>query len=238
MGSDLQLGDIAVEVVLKDIKNVHLSVHPPTGRVRISAPSATSQDAIRAFAISKLDWIRKQQHALQGQEREPLREYLERESHYVWGRRYLLAVVEINAAPSVELQHRRMSLKVRPGTSAEEARTVIDQWYREQIKNAVPPLLAKWEPLMGVKAQQFFVRRMKTKWGSCNHKAGNIRLNTELARKPPECLEYVLVHELAHLIEPTHNARFVEVMDQIMPNWQSHRQVLNQLPVPQEMWLC
>lgn len=238
MSSHLQLGDIGVDVVLKDIRNVHLSVNPPTGRVRISAPSGTSPDAIRAFAVSKLDWIKKQQHALQNQEREPVREFLERESHYIWGRRYLLAVVESNTAPSVELHHRRMALNMRPGTSVEERRAVVDQWYRDQIKKALPSLLTKWEPLMGVKAEQVFVRRMKTKWGSCNHKARNIRLNTELARKPPECLEYVLVHEMAHLIEPTHNPRFVAVMDQMMPNWQSHRHVLNQLPVPQEMWLC
>jgi predicted metal-dependent hydrolase len=236
MTTQIKLGDIAVEVVLKDIKNVHLSVYPPTGRVRISAPRRMNIDTLRVFAISKLDWIRQQQTKLREQEREGSRDYVDRESHYVWGRRYLLMVSENDQPPSIELKHRRMLLQVRPQTEENKREALVEEWYREQLKKAVPPLLARWQPLLGVTVERFFVQRMKTKWGSCNHKARTIRLNTELAKKPVECLEYILVHELVHLLEPTHNARFVAFMDRFMPKWQFHRQVLNRLPVRKEKW--
>jgi len=236
MGSQIKLGDIPVDVVLKAIKNVHLSVHPPTGRVRIAAPKRMSIDTIRVFAISKLDWIKQQQTKLREQERETPREYVDRESHDVWGKRYLLTVSESDQPPSVELKHSRMVLRMRPGTDERRRQALMEAWYREQIKQAVPLLLARWQPLMGVKVERFFVQRMKTKWGSCNHKARTIRLNTELAKKPAECLEYIVVHELVHLLEPTHNARFVALMDRFMPKWQFHRQVLNRLPVRREQW--
>lgn len=236
MESQIQLGDIAVYVIRKDIKNVHLSVHPPAGRVRISAPRRMSLDTIRVFAISKLDWIRKQQARMQEQERETHRDYVDRESHFVWGKRYLLEVSERDARPSIELDHSCMLLGVRPGTGVDKKQALVEAWYREQLKKAVPPLLELWQPKLGVEVERFFVRRMKTKWGSCNTTAHTIRLNTELAKKPPECLEYVLVHELVHLLEPTHNARFVSLMDHYMPKWQFHRQMLNRLPVRREAW--
>ena len=237
MATQIDLGGITVEVVLKDIKNIHLSVYPPTGRVRISAPSRMSLDTIRAYAISKLGWIKQQQKKLQEQERETPREYLDRESHYVWGQRYLLKVVEDDQRPSVELTHTQMHLRVRPGTDEARKRAIVEEWYRQQLKQAVPPLIAKWELAMGVKVERFFIRRMKTRWGSCNHSARTIRLNTELAKKPQECLEYIVVHEMAHLLEPTHNTRFVALMDQFMPNWPFHRDLLNQLPVTHEDWM-
>lgn len=230
------MGDVVVDVVLKDIKNVHLSVNPPAGRVRISAPKRMSTDTIRVFAISKLGWIKQQQAKLREQERETPREYVDRESHYVWGKRYLLAVYESDEPPSVELKHGRMLLRVRPGTVEGKREALVEEWYREQIKKAVSPLLMKWQPLMGVKVERFFVQRMKTRWGSCNQKARTIRLNTELAKKPAECLEYIVVHELVHLLEPTHNARFVALMDRFMPQWQFYRKVLNRLPVRRETW--
>jgi predicted metal-dependent hydrolase len=232
----LTLGDITVEVVFKDIKNIHLSVHPPTGRVSISAPIRMRFDTIRVFAISKIGWIKQQQQKLRKQERETPREYLDRESHYVWGKRYLLTVSENDQAPSVELKHSRMHLRVRPGTDGGRRHAVVESWYREQIKNAVPPLIAKWEPLLGVKVARFFVQRMKTKWGSCTPGASHIRLNTELAKKPSECLEYIVVHEMAHLLEPTHNARFRELMDRFMPKWLFYLDRLNRLPVSHEDW--
>jgi predicted metal-dependent hydrolase len=236
MVSQLKLGDITVDVVLKEIKNVHLSVHPPTGRVRISAPSRMSLDNIRVFAISKLGWIKQQQKKLREQDRETPREYLDRESHYVWGKRYLLRVSETDQAPSIELKHKRMLLRVRPGTDERRRQVIVEGWYREQLKNAVPPLIVRWEPLLGVKVERFFVQRMKTKWGSCNPSAGNIRLNTELAKKPTECLEYIVVHEMAHLLEPTHNPRFRALMDRFMPKWQFYMDQLNRLPVSHEEW--
>jgi predicted metal-dependent hydrolase len=236
MLSQIQLGDIAVDIIRKDIKNVHLSVHPPTGRVRIAAPERMKLDTIRVFAISKLGWIKKQQRRIQDQERETLREYLDHESHYVWGRRYLLKVIEKDIVPRVELTPRTLILRVRPGATGEKKQATLEQWYREQIKQAVPPLIAKWERLMGVRTEKFFVQRMKTKWGSCNSRSRTIRLNSELAKKPQGCLEYIVVHEMVHLLEPTHNQNFIALMDKFMPKWQFYRDNLNRLPVRHESW--
>jgi predicted metal-dependent hydrolase len=236
MVTQIQLGDIAVDVVKKDIKNIHLSVYPPNGRVRISAPLRMNLDTIRVFAISKLGWIKQQQKKLREQERETPREYLDRESHYAWGKRYLLKVIEGDEAPSVELKHNKMRLQVRPGASDEKKQAIIEEWYRERIKQAVPSLIAKWEPIMGVKVERFYVQKMKTKWGSCSPSTKSIRLNTDLAKKPKECLEYLVVHEMAHLLEPTHNNRFISLMDQFMPNWRFYRAELNRLPVRHEDW--
>jgi hypothetical protein len=236
MVTKIELGDIDVEVVKKGIKNIHLSVYPPDGRVCISAPFRMNLDTIRIFAISKLAWIKQQQKKLREQERETPREYLDRESHYVWGKRYLLRVVETNIPPGVGHDHTRMYLHVRPGSSEEEKQAVIEEWYREQLKKAVAALISKWEPLIGVEIERFFVRRMKTKWGSCNPQARSIRLNTDLAKKPPECLEYIVVHEMVHILEPTHNDRFMTLMDQFMPKWQVCRAELNRLPVRHEEW--
>ena len=195
-----------------------------------------SLETIRVFAISKLGWIKQQQRKLREQERETPREYLDRESHYVWDHRYLLHVVESDKATNVELKHSKMFLRVRPGTSREKMQAIVEAWYREQLKQAVSSLIEKWEPIIGVKVKRFFVQRMKTKWGSCNPATSSIRLNTELAKKPRECLEYLVVHEMVHLLEPTHNSRFVALMDQFMPKWQFYREVLNRLPVHHERW--
>lgn len=236
MVMQLEFGGVAVDVLRKDIKHLHLSVHPPTGRVRISAPARMDLDAIRVFAISKLGWIKRHQHTMRAQERETPREFLERESHYVWGRRCLLAL-ETATRPSVELNHNRLEIRTRRGAGAVQRRILLDRWYRRQVQQAVPALLARWEPRLGVKAKRFFVQHMKTKWGSCNHRAGTIRLNTELAKKPPVCLEYLVVHELMHLIEPTHGPNFVELMDRFMPKWRHYRDELNRLPVRHEDWV-
>lgn len=236
MATRINLGGIWVDVVRKDIKNVHLSVYPPSGKVRIAAPAWMELDTIRLFAINKLAWIRRQQKKMLSQERETPREYLERESHYVWGRRYLLKLVEQDAPPAVRLSHRHLQLQIRPGTDVAKREQLLADWYRDQLKQVVPGLLAKWQPLIGVRAERFHVQRMKTKWGSCNTRAGSIRLNTELAKKPPECLEYIVVHELVHLREPTHNDRFVAWMSKFMPHWRDCRDMLNQLPVRSEHW--
>jgi len=236
MQAEIKLGQLAVAVVHKDIKNVHLSVHPPTGRVTIAAPMRLSLDTLRVFTISKLSWIRQQQKKLLEQEREAPRVYLNRESHYVWGDRYLLKVVEGDRPTTIELSHRKMIFRTRPNWDQAKKQVRLESWYREQLKLAVPPLVAKWERLMGVKVGQVFVQRMKTKWGSCNPGTGSIRLNTDLAKKPRECLEYLVVHEMVHLLEPTHNARFLWLMERFMPKWQYRREVLNRLPVRQEAW--
>lgn len=236
MAVQLELGGTVIDVVRKDIKHVHLSVYPPSGKVRASVPLQMDLDTVRVFAISKLAWIKSQQCKIQAQDREPPREYLDRESHYLWGKRYLLEIIEKDAAPAVELMHSKLVLQVRPDTEDTRRREILDTWYRKQIRTEVPLLIAKWEPLMRVKAERFFVQRMKTRWGSCNPASRSIRLNTDLAKKPPECLEYIVVHELAHLIEPTHNARFTSLMELFMPKWRQIKDELNRLPVRHEDW--
>ena len=236
MALQIELGDIAVDVVLKDIKNIHLSVYPPNGAVRIAAPLRMQLDTIRVFAISKLGWIKQQQRKLREQERETEREHIERESHYVWGKRYLLTVKEVDTAPTIELKHSRMVLKVRPGASDTTRQDVVAQWYRDQIKATMPILLKKWAPQMGVQVNRVFVQKMKTKWGSCNPVTRSIRLNSDLAKKPAQCLEYVVVHELAHLLERHHNERFIALMDTHIPHWRQHRSALNRSPLAHGEW--
>lgn len=232
----IELGELSAEVVRKPIRHVHLSVYPPAGRVRISAPEQMDLDTIRVFIISKLGWIRSQQRKMQMQARELPREYLQRESHFVWGKRYLLQLVEKDAPPLVALKHKSLVLQLRPGAGAGQCAELLESWYREQLKAAVPALIAKWEPLLGVKVARFYVQRMKTRWGSCNPLRQTIRLNTDLAKKPPEALEYVVVHEMTHLLEPTHNARFTGLLDIHLPGWRHLRNELNILPVRHEEW--
>lgn len=236
MTTKLNLGEFVLEVERKPIKHLHLSVYPPDGRIRIAAPERMALEAIRLFAITKLAWIRRQRQKMQVQPREAPREYLQRESHYVWGRRYLLDIVEHDAPPVVELRHRKLQLFVRPGTDADRRGEILQEWYRDLVRAAVEPLLAKWEPLLKVRVSKVFVQRMRTKWGSCNPAARNIRLNTELARKPLDCLEYILVHEMAHIRYPTHGPRFIALMDQVLPQWRDVRDSLNQLPLRSESW--
>lgn len=232
----INLGSIKAEVLRKRIKHMHLGVFPPEGSVRISAPEDVALDTIRVFAISKLGWIKSQQRKMQAQPREPQREFIDRESHYVWGRRYLLQIQELAAPASIVLSGKNMRMTVRPGTPTDKRQALLEAWYRTQVREAAQPLLRKWQAIMGVQAGKLLVQRMKTKWGSCNPKTGLIRLNTDLAKKPPEHLEYVIVHELAHLIEASHGERFVAAMDMFLPKWQHLRDELNSLPVRHEVW--
>ena len=236
MVETIRLGEISADVQRKNIKNVHLSVYPPAGKVRISAPSHMSLSTIRVFAISKLGWIKSQQRQLREQERESPREFLERESHFVWGKRYLLRVVEGHQASGVELGQEKLTLRTQPGWKAERSQSLLEEWYRGQVRAYAMPLIEKWEKVMGVTVRRLFVQRMKTRWGSCTPERGYIRLNTELAKKPRDCLEYLVVHEMAHLHEPTHNQRFLALMDQYLPNWPALREKLNRLPVKHEDW--
>ena len=234
MESQIQLGDITVEVVLKKVRNINLTVLPPAGRVRISAPRRTSMNTIRAFAVSNLDWIRKQRARVREHERrfprghmEPKRRYVDGEIHAVWGRRYRLAIREVDESHSVRLTRDRLVLRVRPRTTKADRQTLVQSWYREQIRTALPPLLRHWERRLRVKVEHVYVRQMRTRWGSCNPDARTIRLNTELATRPPEQLEYIVVHELVHLLEPTHNGRFHSLMDRYLPDWKERRDALN-----------
>lgn len=232
----LKLNELDIEIVQKNIKHVHLSVYPPDGRVKVSAPLSMAPDTLRVFVISKLAWIKKQQSKLRAQQREAPREYLDRESHYVWGKRYLLKIEETEAPSRIELKHNKLVLSVRPGTDQERKQALLEAWYRENLRQAVPALIEKWQSRMGVCVTRFYVQSMKTKWGSCSVHSGSIRLNTELAKKPRACLEYIVVHEMTHLLEPTHNSRFIGLMDRFMPKWRFYRDELNRLPVRHEEW--
>ena len=236
MTETIQLGEVCIAVTRKDIKNVHLSVHPPDGRVTLSAPKTTRLEVARAYAISKLGSIRDQQKKLASQARETPRQLVNRESHYVWGRRRLMEVEYRDVKPSISIDHKRIILTVRPGSDPAKRAEVIHEWHKALLHEAVPPLIQKWEGKLKVQVRRYFLQRMKTKWGSCNQKAGNIRLNTELVKKPKDLLEYVIVHEMAHLIEPKHSDRFIAILQENYPTWREARAELNELPLTSEVW--
>lgn len=196
----------------------------------------TRLEVARAYAISKISWIREQQKTLRNQARETPRQFIERESHYLWGRRYLMSVVECEAKPSISIDHKRITLCVRPATSHAKRMAIIHEWHKGLLHQFIPPLIAKWEPKLGVHVTSYFLQRMKTKWGSCNHRAGHIRLNTELVKKPKDLVEYVVVHEMVHLIDPTHSVRFISILTEHYPSWREARSELNELPLASEAW--
>ena len=236
MTEQIELGDISIALTLKAIRNVHLSVHPPDGRVTMSAPAGTRPEVARAYAISKIGWIREQQARMRGQARETPRQFVERESHYLWGRRHLLTIVERDAKPAVTVDHRRITLCVRPGTDLAKRARIMHDWHKSLLHELVPSLINRWAPKLGVTVAAYFLQRMKTKWGSCNHRAGHIRLNTELVKKPRDLIEYVVVHEMAHLLEPTHGERFVTLLAKHFPTWREARAELNELPLSAHDW--
>ena len=224
-------------MVRKDIRNLHLGVYPPNGRVRVAAPRRLDDEAVRLAVISRLGWIRRQQAGFQKQDRQTLREMVTGESHYFRGRRYRLRVIEHAGPDSISLPNNAtMALRVRPGTDAAGREAVLQKWYRARLREQVQPLLAKWEPRVGVTVAEVRVRRMKTRWGSCNAKARRIWLNLELAKKPALCLEYILVHEMVHILERHHNDRFLKLMDGLMPTWRVSRDELNEAPLSHEEW--
>ena len=219
MTETIQIGDISIAVTRKDIKNVHLSVHPPEGRVTLAAPKETRLEVARAYAITRLSWIREQQEKLRGQARETPREFIERDTK-----------------PTVTVDHKRITLSVRPGSDQAKRASIIHEWHKSLLHAFVPALISKWEPKLGVQVTAYFLQRMKTKWGSCNHKAGHIRLNTELVKKPRDLIEYVVVHEMLHLTEPTHSDRFISLLTEHFPTWREARAELNDLPLAAEEW--
>lgn len=226
----INVSDIKIEVIKKNIKNIHLSVHPPNGRVRLAAPHKTNDEAIRLFIVSKLDWIRKQRRELLEQERISARQYLSGESHYYFGDRYLLNVHYSRGKQHVEVTGKKeMNLYVRESSTVEQRERVMNEWYRKQLKRVIPNYIMKWEKKMNVQINDWGVRRMRTKWGSCNINDKRIWLNLELAKKSPHCLEYVVVHEMVHLLERNHNERFRAYMDQFLPNWRAIQSELNQV---------
>ncbi|TMK58592.1 MAG: M48 family metallopeptidase [Actinobacteria bacterium] len=231
----LTVSGIGVDVVYKDIKNLHIGVYPPVGRVRVAAPRRLNEDQVRLALVQRLPWIKRQRARLQDAERQSQREMVTGESHYVWGNRYRLKVVERAGRSHVELDGDRLVLYVSEGTSTEQRRELLDRWYRDRLRGAIPEILARWEPKLG-SVSRWSVRRMKTKWGSCNRETGHIWLNVELAKKHPDSLEYIVVHEMTHLLERGHGKRFVKLMDGFMPDWRVRRDQLNEDPLAHEKW--
>lgn len=233
----ISISNIKIDVIRKNIKNIHLAVYPPTGRVRIAAPLNVNEDAIRLFAISKLGWIKRHQRKFEGQERIAPREYKQRESHYFQGRRYLLNIIEKDAPPKVALRTKTyIDLYIRPDSPIEKRNEIMTEWYRKELKKQIPPIIDKWEKIMKVVVADWQVKQMKTKWGSCNIEEKRIWINLELAKKPDRCLEYIIVHEMIHLLERHHNDRFLYYIDTYLPNWKQLKAELNKLPVSHADW--
>lgn len=232
----LTVGNVGVDVVYKDIKNLHISVYPPVGRVRVAAPTRTDEDTIRLAVVQRLPWIKRQREQLQNADRQTQRQMVSGESHYVWGQRYLLDVSRTGGNHRVEPKGNTLWLVAPEGTDADSRRAVLDRWYARELKAAVPPLLKAWQPIIGVETGKIVARRMKTKWGTCVPHSRTIWLNPELAKKNPRCLEYIVVHELIHLLERGHGERFVVLMDQFLPDWRARRDELNEAPLADEEW--
>lgn len=233
----IEVGGIAVDVVRKEIKHLHVGVYPPEGRVRVAAPLRLDDEAVRLAVVSRLGWIRRKQGGFEQQDRQSQRELVTGESHYYQGRRYLLDVVECAGPPKVNLlNNTTMRLQVRPGADRDGRDAILQRWYRRKLREQIPNLVAKWEPRVGKTVAEVRIKRMKTRWGSCNGEARRVWLNLELAKKPVVCLEYILVHELVHLLERHHTERFRELMDALMPSWQIYRDELNRVPLVHEEW--
>ena len=233
----MHVGEVAVDVVRKNIKNLHIGVYPPAGRVRVAAPVGLGDDAVRLAVVTRLAWIQKRRARFIAQHRQSEREFVTGESHYFEGRRYRLDVVEGAARPSVRLRNRTvMELRVPPGADRKRKKTMLHRWYRRELNARLPSLRKEWEAKVGVTVRELRIRRMKTLWGSCNAEAGRIWLNLELAKKPPTCLTFVLVHEMVHLLERHHNNRFTALMDAVMPQWRTYRDELNREPLAHEDW--
>lgn len=234
--SRLTVRDVDVEVVYKDIKNLHIGVYPPDGYVRVAAPVGFDDDRVRLAVVQRLTWINRRRRELQSAQRQTPRRMLTGETHYVWGNRYRLRINERPGRAHIALDGDRLAVYIRRDTSAERCRELLDRWYRDQLRAALPPLIATWEQRMSLSVPKWSVRRMKTKWGSCNRQTHHIWFNTELAKKHPECLEYIVVHEMCHYIERNHGDAFTALMDRYLSDWRHRRRRLNDAPLAEENW--
>lgn len=233
----IDVNGMVVDVVRKDIKHLHLAVYPPNGRIRVAVPLHVNDEAVRLAVIARLGWIKRQQEKFRKQERQTPRKYVSGETHFFQGRRYRLHVIEKDAPGRVEIRDSQwIDLYIRPGSSVEQRRRVITEWYRAILRQMIPPLIEKWEAEMGVKVNAWGIKQMKTRWGTCNHEAGRIWVNLELAKKSPRCLEYIVVHEMVHLLERLHNDRFRSLMSRFLPQWEILRDELNREPLAHEDW--
>lgn len=230
------IGSVEIDVVRKDIKNMHLAVYPPQGRVRLAAPINTDLEVLRLFCISKLAWLKKNIKTFQSQARETARDYITGESHYFQGKRYLLKIVHHKGYNKIEVVGNKIVFHTKETTPTADRAKAFKEWYRKELKKQIPEFLTKWEKNIGVNANEWGVKQMKTKWGACNIEAKRVWLNLELAKKPTICLEYILVHELVHLLERNHNDKFIAYMDKFMPKWRLHRNELNSLPIVHNDW--
>lgn len=232
----LTVRGIDIDVVYKDIKNLHIGVYPPLGRVRVAAPTRLGDDAVRLAVIKRLPWIKQQRQQFKDAERQSGREMVTGESHYVWGVRRRLKIVERPGRMDLEVDGDRLVLYEAPGADSERRRTALDHWYREQLRRALPEVIATWEAKLGLSVPRWGIRRMKTKWGSCNRETLHIWFNVELAKKHPDCLEYIVVHEMTHYLERGHGERFTKLMDRQLPDWRRRREQLNREPLAEEAW--
>lgn len=232
----LSVGGIDIDVVYKEIKNLHIGVYPPMGRVRVAAPELLGDDQVRLAVVNRLPWIKRQREQLQAAQRQTIREMVTGESQFVWGSRLRLKVIERPGRVHIEIDGDRLLLYAPEGTSTDRRRALLDRWYRDQLREAIPAVIAKWERKMRVTVPKWSIRRMKTKWGSCNRETGHIWFNVELAKKHPDCLEYLAVHEMTHLLERGHGEKFTKLMDGYMRDWRTRRDQLNEAPLAQEEW--
>src|SRR5664280_321582 len=232
----LTVSGLNIDVVYKDIKNLHIGVYPPVGRVRVAAPERLDEEQIRLAVIQRLPWIKRQRQQLQEADRQSPREMVTGESHYVWGVRHRLKIIERPGRAHVEVDGDRLLMYVPAGTDTESRAKLLQDWHRKHLLHSVPELIAKWEPVIGRNVPRWSIRRMKTKWGSCNRETGHIWFNLELTKKHPLCLEYIVVHEMAHLLERNHGERFTGLMDKFMPDWRARREQLNASALAAEVW--
>lgn len=232
----IDVNGITVNIVRKEIKNLHLGVYPPDGNVRVAAPLALNDEAIRYAVIGKMGWIKQQQEKFNRQSRQSSREMINGESHYFLGQRYRLNVIERTGPIRVICNKSIIEIHIQHQSSIEQRIQAIQQWYRKELKILIPPILEKWQPLINVELEEWGIKKMKTKWGSCNTSERRIWINLELIKKPIQCLEYIVVHELVHLLEKHHNSRFKAHMDHFMPHWRQYRDELNREPLGHDHW--
>jgi len=233
----LQVGGVEAIVLYKPVKNLHLNILPPTGRVRVTAPQNMNDDAIRTFLATRISWIKKMQSKFVRQERQTPREYASGESHYLFGSRYRLEIIEHDSRPKIEIKGKnKIVFYVKPETKTLKREKIMQEWYRDKLREYLDKTLPKWEKKIGTKAKFWGIRRMKTRWGTCNHKDKNVWFNLELAKIPEHCINYVIAHELIHLVEEKHSSRFTKLMDTYLPKWKNTKEELNQLILAHEDW--
>ena len=239
MATRLKTSNLQIEAVRKDIKNIHLGVYPPDGRVRVSVPLATSDETLRIFLITKSSWIKKQKEIFSKQERQTKREYVSGESHYIFGKKHQLTVKKSDTKQEIKITKKKsIELTIKPKTTIYQRQVMFEKFYRDELEKIIPKLLEKWEKKVEVKVKEVRIKKMKTKWGTCNAKDKRIWLNLELAKQPPHCIDYVFVHELIHLKERKHNERFLSILEQAYPKWRQSKEELNQGILGYFEWGC